>query len=64
MNPLIKGAIAGLVLGALFCAAVTALSGCASGPLCKGTAEEIQQCQEQMARARENRMDHMGGGRR
>ena len=32
------------------------MGGCATGPVCTGTQEEVEQCQERMARARENRM--------
>jgi len=62
-NSFIKGYVTGVLIMFGLCVLLVQLSGCATGPLCTGTEEEVKQCQEQMQRARENRMDMMGNRR-
>lgn len=62
-NSFIKGYITGALVMLGLAVLLVQLSGCATGPLCTGTEEEVKQCQEQMARARENRMEALGNRR-
>jgi hypothetical protein len=48
---------------ALFAGLCILGTSCASGPLCQGTEDEVKQCQEHMARARENRFNGFGNRR-
>lgn len=62
-NSFIKGYIVGVLVMFGLAVAVVQLSGCATGPICTGTEDEVKQCQEQMARARENRIEALGNRR-
>lgn len=59
----VLGYVGTFLVVALAILVINSLGGCASGPICTGTEDEVKQCQEQMARARENRLEGMGNRR-